>query len=60
MGWNSEKDLLHTQWLDGIKDEYCRNHNIPIIRIPYTKYDTLDINDLLLKGEENIEYSKSE
>lgn len=30
----------------------CKNNNIPLIRIPYTKLDTLCINDLLLETTE--------
>lgn len=31
---------------DKIKNEYCKNNNIPLIRIPYYKYKTLTIKDL--------------
>ena len=33
---------------DKLKDDYCKEHNIPLIRIPYTKFKTLTIKDLLL------------
>ena len=33
---------------DKIKNEYCIKHNIPLIRIPYTHYEDLKIEDLLL------------
>ena len=34
---------------DLIKNNYCKKNNIPLIRIPYTQYDKLSINDLLLE-----------
>ena len=33
---------------ENIKNEYCIKHNIPLIRIPYTHYENLKIEDLLL------------
>ena len=27
---------------DRVKDEYCKNKNIKLIRIPYTKYQEVD------------------
>lgn len=51
--WNKihKRDLL--------KNEYCQKNNIPLIRIPYWKLNTLNINDLklettsyLLKGDD--------
>lgn len=34
---------------DIIKTQWCKDNNIPLIRIPYTKYETLCIEDLLLQ-----------
>lgn len=31
---------------DNIKNEYCKTHNIPLIRIPYWHYDDITIEDL--------------
>lgn len=31
---------------DNIKNEYCKTHNIPLIRIPYWHYDKITIDDL--------------
>ena len=42
--------LKDRQLRDNIKVEYCKNNNIPLLIIPYTKYSTLSINDLILKG----------
>ena len=33
---------------DRIKKEYCKNNNIPLIVIPYTHFNDININDLLL------------
>ena len=35
-----------TQRNDKVKNEYCKTHNIPLIRIPYTHYDKITIDDL--------------
>ena len=43
---NKEKFAL-TQAHDSIKNQYCKEHNITIIRIPYTHYDNITIKDLL-------------
>lgn len=34
---------------DLIKDNWCKNHSIPLIRIPYTHYNDLILDDLLLE-----------
>ena len=47
----TEEKMLYTQKCDKEKEEYCNNNHIPIIYIPYTKYNTLTINDLLLAVE---------
>ena len=51
-GWiYNEEKVNNIQQRDKEKKEYCDNNNIPIIYIPYTKYNTLTINDLLLAAE---------
>ena len=45
---SAELKLETTQLHDKIKNEYCKEHNIPLIRIPYTHYEDLKIEDLLL------------
>ena len=47
-GWNNENNLIKNKKYDKIKNEWCKNNNIPLIRIPYTKFSTLTIEDLLL------------
>ncbi len=43
---NPEKFKI-TQQHDQFKNQWCKDNNITLIRISYTKYDTLTINDLL-------------
>ena len=44
----AQQTLEETQYRDNIKTNWCLKNNIPLIRIPYTKYKDLDIIDLLL------------
>ena len=37
------------QQYDRLKNEYCKENNIPLIRIPYTHYNQLCLEDLLLE-----------
>ena len=50
-GWNTKEKILYQQKCDNLKNEYCKNHKIPLIRINYLKND-ITINDLTL-GENN-------
>ena len=36
---------------DDIKTQWCKDNGIPLIRIPYTKLDTLTIKDLIFEEE---------
>ena len=47
-GWNTEDNLKKTQLRDEFKNQWGKDNNIPLIRIPYTKLKTLTINDLKL------------
>lgn len=48
--WGSESySLSENQKRDKEKNEFCWFNNIPIIRIPYTHYNKLTIEDLLLE-----------
>lgn len=47
--FGGEEGLNYNQTHDKLKNEYCRNHNIPLIRIPYWKLKTLNIKDLQLE-----------
>ena len=39
---------------DKIKDTWCKKHHIPLIRIPYTHFDNLKLEDLLLDTSQFI------
>lgn len=52
IGWG--EPLEEIQKRDHQKNLWCKNNNIPIIRIPYTKYDTLCLEDLLLETSKFI------
>lgn len=46
--WNTREKFLQTQAKDQIKNQYCWEHNIPIIRIPYSiSLSQLTIFDLI-------------
>lgn len=47
--WTSGHSLEEIQFYDSLKNEYCNNHNYPLIRIPYTHLENLSIEDLLLE-----------
>ena len=39
---------------DKLKTDYCKTHKIPLIRIPYTRYEKLCLDDLLLESSKFI------
>lgn len=45
--WGHSTDSLETiQERDRIKNNFCLSHNYPLVRIPYTKLDSITIEDL--------------
>lgn len=38
-------DLIHQR--DELKNKYCKDNNIPLVRIPYKKRDTMTLEDLM-------------
>ena len=50
-GKDATKNLIATQRHDKIKNDYCKQHKIKIIRIPYWDYDKIDH---ILKNELNL------
>lgn len=46
--WNTEHYVSEQQDRDRIKDIWCKENNIPLIRIPYTHLDNLILDDLRL------------
>lgn len=47
--WNDKENFLETQERDAIKNQWCKENGIPLIRIPYTHLEELCIEDLLLE-----------
>lgn len=47
--WSTEESLKDNQQRDKIKNEYCKDNSIPLLRIPYTDFDELDENYLINK-----------
>ena len=47
--WNNKENFLKTQERDALKNQWCKDNNIPLIRIPYTHLNDLKIEDLLLE-----------
>lgn len=48
-GWNTEEHFKETQLRDSIKNKYCKNNNIKMIRIPYTDFNKISSNYILQK-----------
>lgn len=44
--WNTEEQLKDLQERDLMKQEYCKQHNIPLVIIPYTKLGHITKEDL--------------
>ena len=53
-GWNTQERVDATKQRDEIKNLYCKENNIPLIRIPYTILPLLKINDLKLDTTEYL------
>ena len=47
----NEEKVKETQLHDSIKNQYCKDKGIILIRIPYTHFDDLQIEDLLLNSK---------
>lgn len=50
--YDNKDRFERTQEHDKIKNEYCKQHNIPLIRIPFTEINNLNID--MLKPETSI------
>lgn len=48
-------DYEYTHRHDLMKSAWCKENNIPLIRIPYTRYDDLCLQDLLLETSKYVE-----
>lgn len=51
-GWNNEENWEKTQQNDAIKNNYALEKNIPLIRIPYTDFDKIDLNYIVERMNE--------
>ena len=45
--WDNEEKFKLTKKHDQYKNQWCKENNIPLIRIPYTHYNKLCLEDLL-------------
>lgn len=52
--WNTKSNYLIVKSHDEFKNQWCKNNNIPLIRIPYTHLNDLCIEDLLLETSKFI------
>ena len=46
-GWITKEKYLYTYQHDQFKNQWCKENNIPLIRIPYTHYNDLCLEDLI-------------
>lgn len=53
-GWRTQQSVQNTHERDLIKNRWFFSQNIPLIRIPYTKAQTLQVSDLLLTSSSMI------
>ena len=52
--WNNEEEFEKTQLRDNLKNQWCKDNNIPLIRIPYWHLKELKLEDLLLETSKFI------
>lgn len=57
-GWHTKEQLQAQQERDMIKNQWCKENNIPLIRIPYTHYNDLKIEDLILESSKYIKVAE--
>lgn len=53
-GWHNLEQLHAQQERDAIKNQWCKDNNIPLIRIPYTHLKDLCLEDLQLETSKFI------
>lgn len=51
-GWSHTHSLEEIQYRDNLKNNYCKEKNIPLIRIPYTRLKDLQIEDLIIESSQ--------
>lgn len=42
ISWNTKENFEQTQYRDNLKNQYCKDHNIKLVRIPYWDYNKID------------------
>lgn len=47
VGWNDEEALERIKQRDNLKNQYCKNNDIKLIRIPYWDYNKINQQYLL-------------
>ena len=45
--FGGKEGFIRCQYLDNLKNQYAISHNIPLVRLPYTKGNSITIEDLL-------------
>ena len=55
-GWNTQEHFIQIQENDEIKNQWCKNNNIPLIRIPYYILEFLELKDLQLESTQYLIY----
>ena len=53
-GWNTKEHFENLQQHDIYKNQWCKENNIPLIRIPYTHLNKICLYDLLLEKSKFI------
>lgn len=46
-GWNDEANYKEVQKSDTLKNEYAKQHNIPLVRIPYWERDNITLDMIM-------------
>lgn len=54
-GWNTEENLAGIQYRDNIKNTFCKDNNIRLVRIPYTDFNKIDTDYILSRIGDKIE-----
>lgn len=54
-GWNTEENLAGIQYRDNIKNTFCKDNNIRLVRIPYTDFNGIDTDYILSRIGDKIE-----
>lgn len=54
-GWNTKENLAGIQYRDNIKNKFCKDNNIKLVRIPYTDFNKIDTDYILNRIGDKIE-----